>query len=129
MTRWTVVVLVVLVSCRHDTGDGSRVSAGDSAEATAAALADSLAVSGHGGVEIWFTHSRPATAPDGRTCVDRAIEVRRGTQRIPVPLLYTGEAPRIVNDSTARAILYTNCRAGDAYLVDLRNGRPTRERT
>ena len=66
-------------------------------------------------------HARPTAL----RCLDRAIEIRRGGKRIPVPLLYTGEAPRIVNDSTARAILYTGCRAGDAYLVDLRNGRPT----
>jgi hypothetical protein len=45
-----------------------------------------------------------------------------------VPLLYTHEAPTIVNDTTARAVLYTGCTPGDAYLVDLRSGRPTREK-
>ncbi len=39
-----------------------------------------------------------------------------------------GRRPSIVNDTTARAILYTGCVAGDAYLVDLRSGRPTREK-
>jgi hypothetical protein len=88
---------------------------------------DSLAVAGPG-VEIWFTLSRPTSSPDGTQCVDRAIELRRDGKRIPVPLLYTQEPPRIVNDTTARAVLYTGCVAGDAYLVDLRSGRPTREK-
>ena len=105
-------------------GSGDRASAADTAMSVVPA--DSLAVAG-AGVEIWFTLSRPGLAPDGSPCADRAIEIRRGDRRIPVPLLYTGEAPRIVNDSTARAILFTGCRAGDAYLVDLRTGRPRRE--
>ncbi len=88
---------------------------------------DSLAVTGPG-VEIWFTLSRGGKSPDGSPCTDRAIELRRDGKRIPVPLLYTQEAPSIVNDTTARAILYTGCVAGDAYLVDLRSGRPTREK-
>jgi len=110
-----------LVACR---AGGDRAAATDAA--VSMAPADSLAVAGRG-VEIWFTLSRPSLTPDGSPCTDRAIEIRRGGSRIPVPLLYTGEAPRIVNDSTARAILYTGCLAGNAYLVDLRSGRPTRE--
>ncbi len=77
---------------------------------------------------MWFTLARNATAPDGASCVDRALEIRRGGNRIPVPLLYTGTAPRLVNDSTMRARLSDRCRPGDAYLVDLRTGRPVRER-
>jgi hypothetical protein len=111
-----------LVACQP--GSGDRAATADTA--VSMVPADSLAVAGRG-VEIWFTLSRPGLAPDGSPCTDRAIELRRGGRRIPVPLLYTREAPRIVNDSTARAILYTGCRAGDAYLVDLRSGRPTRE--
>jgi hypothetical protein len=88
---------------------------------------ESLAVAGSG-VEIWFTFSRPGLAADGTPCVDRGIELRRDGKRIPVPLLYTHEAPTIVNDTTARAVLYTSCLPGDAYLVDLRTGRPTREK-
>jgi hypothetical protein len=95
--------------------------------AVSAAPKESLAVAGPG-VEIWFTFSRPGLAADGTPCVDRAIELRREGNRIPVPLLYTHEAPTIVNDTTARAVLYTGCLAGDAYLVDLRSGRPTREK-
>ena len=54
-------------------------------------------------------------------------EVKDG-RRVPVPLLYTGRAPEIVNDTTARAWLSDGCAPGDAYLVDLRTGRPVPDR-
>jgi hypothetical protein len=89
--------------------------------------ADSLVAAVPGGAEVWFTLARPDSG-DGRLCVDRAIEIRRGGKRVPVPLLYTGEIPEILNDTTLRARLSNGCRPGDAYLVDLRTGRPVRER-
>jgi hypothetical protein len=97
-------------------------------ESAAPGPRDSLVATAPGGVEVWFTLARTATAPDGAGCVDRALEIRRDGTRIPVPLLYTGTAPRLVNDSTMRARLSDRCRPGDAYLVDLRTGRPVRER-
>jgi hypothetical protein len=89
--------------------------------------ADSLVATAPGGAEVWYTLARPDSA-DGRHCVDRAIEIRRGGTRVPVPLLYTGASPEILNDTTLRARLSNGCRPGDAYLVDLRTGRPVRER-
>ena len=88
--------------------------------------ADSLVATAPGGTEIWFTLARPGKGDDGE-CVDRAIEIRRNGARVPVPLLYTGTAPEIVNDTTLRARLSNGCRPGDSYLVDLRTGRPVRE--
>jgi len=96
--------------------------------ARAPAPPDSLVATAPGGVEIWFTLSRQAKAADGAPCIDRTIEIRRGGTRIPVPLLYTGAVPELVNDSTIRARLSNLCVPGDAYLVDLRSGRPVRER-
>jgi hypothetical protein len=96
-------------------------------ESAAPAPSDSLVATAPGGVEVWFTLARNGTAPDGASCTDRALEIRRGGARIPVPLLYTGTAPRLVNDSTIRARLSDRCRPGDSYLVDLRTGRPVRE--
>lgn len=90
--------------------------------------ADSLALTAPGDVEVWYTLSRPGKGPDGLTCVDRTLEIRRGETRVPVPLLYTGSAPELVNDSTIRARLSEQCAPGDAYLVNLRTGRPVRER-
>jgi hypothetical protein len=95
---------------------------------TAPVLADTLVATAPGGVEIWFTLSREAVAADGTRCTDRTIEIRRGGSRVPVPLLYTGAVPELVNDSTIRARLSNQCVPGDAYLVDLRSGRPVRER-
>jgi hypothetical protein len=101
---------------------------GASADAAPAAPADSLVATAPGGVEIWFTLSREGKAADGAPCTDRTIEIRRDTTRIPVPLLYTGAAPEVVNDSTIRARLSNQCVPGDAYLVNLRTGRPVREK-
>jgi hypothetical protein len=107
---------------------GRRADAPPRQDSVPAAPRDSLVATAPGGVEVWFTLARHATAPDGTGCVDRALEIRRGGNRIPVPLLYTGATPRLVNDSTMRARLSEHCRPGDAYLVDLRTGRPVRER-
>jgi hypothetical protein len=94
--------------------------------AISAPPADSLVATARNGAEIWFTLSRSDSGDSGR-CTARAVEIRRGGTRTPVPLLYTGWAPEIVNDTTFRARLADHCRPGDAYLVDLRTGRPTRE--
>ena len=88
--------------------------------------ADSLALSAPGGVQVWFTLARADNAPDGKRCQERGLEIRRGSARIPVPLLYTGEAPRLINDTMVRARLWKSCTPGDSYLVDLRTGRPVR---
>jgi hypothetical protein len=90
---------------------------------------DSLVISSPPGVEVWFTLARSAKGLDGRQCQERGVEIRRAGTRIAVPLLYTGEPPELLNDSTIRARLWTNCRPGDAYLVDLRTGQPVREYT
>jgi hypothetical protein len=110
--------------CAERSSDSAAV-AGE--HASLPAPADSLVATAPGGAEVWFTLARPDTA-DGRQCVDRAIEIRRDGTRVPVPLLYTGETPEILNDTTLRARLSNDCRPGDAYLVDLRTGRPVRER-
>jgi hypothetical protein len=89
--------------------------------------ADSLVLTTPGGTEVWFTLARPATNADGRSCVERSLEIRQGGRRVKVPLLYTGSPPVLLNDSTMRAILWTHCRPGNAYLVNLRSGHPLRE--
>lgn len=94
---------------------------------TAPAPADSLVATVDDSTAIWFTLARRDSGEAG-TCTERAIEIRRGTGRTAVPLLYTGAAPEVVNDSTLRARLWNQCRPGDAYLVNLRTGQPTRER-
>lgn len=90
--------------------------------------ADTLVATARGGAEIWWTLARHDSA-DGRPCIERAVEIRRGAARIPVPLLYTTLAPEVLDDTTARARLSTHCLPGDGYLVDLRSGRPVKERS
>lgn len=117
------IVLAVLGGC----GTPDR-PATPPARAEAAAPADSLALTAPGGVEVWYTLARSGRAADGSLCVDRALEIRRGATRVPVPLLYTGTAPELVNDTTIRARLSNACTPSDSYLVSLTTGRPTRER-
>jgi hypothetical protein len=118
--------LMPVLACTTGGEEAGKPDAG--AEAPVSAPADSLVATAPDGAEIWFTLSRESKAADGRTCIDRTMEIRRGTSRIPVPLLYTGTAPELVNDSTVRARLSNQCVPGDAYLVNLRTGRPVRER-
>ena len=95
--------------------------------ASSRSLPDSLALAIPGGAEVWFTGSRTATDSAGQPCVERVMEIRRpdGT-RTPIPLLYTGAAPVLRNDSTIRARIWLNCRPGNTYDVNLRTGHPTR---
>jgi hypothetical protein len=80
------------------------------------------------GVEIWFTLARVGRSADGATCVERGLEIRRAGSRIQVPLLYTGSPPVLLDDSTMRAELWNHCRMVDTYRVDLRSGRPVRQK-
>jgi hypothetical protein len=107
---------------------GEKAAPAPSTAATDAAPPDSLVATAPGGVQVWFTLARRGKSPEGVPCIDRAIEIRRGETRVRVPLLYTGTRPELVNDSTLRARLSNQCQPGDAYLVDLRSGRPVRER-
>ena len=119
-------VLAPTLACNTRGADSPEQGAAEVARAPAPA--DSLVATAPGGVEVWFTLSREGKAADGTACTDRTMEIRRGGTRIQVPLLYTATAPELVNDSTIRARLSKLCVPGDAYLVDLRTGRPVRER-
>lgn len=123
MSRAWVLVAALGLGCGGT--DRTPPQAATSADSVPA---DSLVATAPGGVQVWFTLARRAKSPDGVPCVDRAIEIRRGDTRVQVPLLYTGTPPELVNDSTLRARLSNQCRPGAAYLVDLRSGRPVRER-
>lgn len=89
---------------------------------------DSPALTAPGGVEVWYTGTRPAADSTGATCVERVMEIRRGGRRIPIPLLYTGQVPRLVNDSTLEVPIWLHCRPGNVYRVSLTTGQPVRIR-
>ena len=114
---------IPLPACTAPAADRSSRSAADS---TPRAV-DSLVLTTPGGAQVWFTLARSATSAGGQACVERGLEIRSHGKRIPVPLLYTGAPPLLVNDSTLRAVLWTHCHPGDAYLVNLRSGQPVRE--
>ena len=112
-------------ACDRPSDDDAKTTG---ASARPPAPADSLVATAPGGVEIWFTLARSGKAADGASCTDRTMEIRRSGTRIPIPLLYTGSPPEIVNDTTLRARLSDKCVPGDTYLVNLRTGQPVRER-
>jgi hypothetical protein len=118
---WVGVVFAVATACGGaDPADGDR-------PASRSQPGDSLAVSTRTGVEIWYSLARTGTAADGSTCVERGLEIRRAGKRTQVPLLYTRDTPTLLDDSTMRAVLWTNCRPVAVYRVDLRTGRPMPE--
>ena len=80
-----------------------------------------------GGVEVWFGDERLSQDSAGTACTERTLEIRGPTGRRIVPLLYTLDTPTVLDDSTIRARLYTHCRPGPMYRVDLRTGLPTRK--
>ena len=89
---------------------------------------DSLVLTTGTGTEVWFTLVRPATSREGRRCVERGLEIRSQGKRTKVPLLYTGAAPELLNDTMMRAMLWSDCSPGVPYLVNLRTGQPVPER-
>lgn len=105
--------------------DRPQEPAGEAA-AAADVPADSLVLEGPGGVTVWFTDSRSATAPDGTACLERALQVRDDSTRRGVPLLYTREAPTMMGRDAIRAVLYNNCEPVAAYRVDFATISPKR---
>jgi hypothetical protein len=122
------LVTGVLLACGEREVKQETSSSDSTPSASAAKPRDSLVATAPGGIEIWFTLAREGQADDGSRCIDRTLEIRHGDKRVPVPLLYTASAPEVVNDSTIRARLSLRCKPGDAYLVDLKTGRPTRQK-
>jgi hypothetical protein len=89
--------------------------------------ADSLVLTTSTGMEVWFTLVRPATGRGGQQCIERGLEIRSQGKRTKVPLLYTGVAPELLNDTMMRATLWKDCTPGVPYLVNLRTGQPVPE--
>ncbi len=117
-----LILLVALTgACRAEERPRSQETA------ATPSVRDSLVATSEDGLEVWFTLTRVGRAADGTSCVERGLEIRRGDTRIQVPLLYTGAAPVLLDQSTMRAELWNHCRPVGTYLVDLRSGRPVRE--
>ncbi|HEY7682432.1 MAG TPA: hypothetical protein VH879_07285 [Gemmatimonadales bacterium] len=123
-SRWLWMLgLTVLVGCDREGRERASAAPADSAPPP-----DSLALRLASGVEVWFTGARPAVDAAGASCVERVMEIREGSRRTAIPLLYTGTPPRPLDDTTIEAAIWLNCRPGNVYRVDLRTGRPVRAR-
>ncbi len=109
------------ISGTTDSGDTPAVPV------AATLRSDSLALTAPGGVQVWYTMARNVVMADGRRCEHRALEIRHGSTRVAVPLLYTASPLELADDSTLRARLWTECDPGDLYLVNLTTGQPIRE--
>lgn len=94
------------------------------AKATPPVWRDSLALRAPGGVEVWYIGAREGKDSAGASCTERVMQIRRDGTATLIPLLYTGEAPTLANDSTLRTHLWLNCRPMRLYEVNLRTGRP-----
>jgi hypothetical protein len=119
---WGCILCLAVLACN---GEKQGPPAG---QKQIAAQSDSLVLATSGGAEVWFTLARPATGKNGRQCVERGLEIRSHGKRTRVPLLYTGAAPVLLNDTTMRAMLWKDCTPDVPYLVNLRTGQPVPER-
>ncbi len=125
--RATAVVLVTALAACGGAAETKSAASADSAPQPPKPprLPDSLALRAPDGTELWFTDARTAKSPaTGATCIERVMEIRRDSLRIPVPLLYTAERPVLVNDTLASAHIYLDCAPGNLYRINLRNGQP-----
>ncbi len=118
---------VALVSGACHSPPPARLTA-DSSTASPPRAPDSLLLTTPAGIQVWFTDARTDADSAGTACVERVLEIRRDGRRIPVPLLYTGTLPRLVNDSTIEAPIWLHCRPGNVYRVSLTTGHPVRVR-
>lgn len=121
--------LAMLGSCGKgspppDLSDGDTTAADGSAQFPS--LPDSLVLTAPSGITVWFTGARRATDSSGAPCLERGLVIVRDGSRTLVPLLMTRAAPTLVNDSTMRAHLSSQCVPVDTYEVNLTTGQPTR---
>jgi hypothetical protein len=103
-------------------------AAASSSASAASAPKDSLALRTFGGTELWFTLAREEQDSAGASCIERGLEIRNGAGKLPVPLLYTRDVPRLVNESTVSTRIWNRCAPGDEYRINLKTGQPFRAR-
>jgi hypothetical protein len=121
----TVFALLAALCSACDRGEPLPVN--QPAATPPQAPAAELALKTPTGAEVWFGDARESRDSAGTACVERTLEIRGPEGRRIVPLLYTLDTPTVLDDSTIRARLFTDCRPGPAYRVDLRTGLPTRK--
>lgn len=123
MTR-RLLPLVLVAAC----GARGEPAPGDlpAAEVGPPHLADSLVLTLKSGATVWLTDTRKAADASGTGCLERAVEIRRDTVRMKVPLLYTNSAPKAAGDSSFTAELFNNCKPTATYQVNVKDAQPHR---
>jgi hypothetical protein len=122
-----VIVAGTLPACGGEHGSKPAAApAAPPASVPPAASADALVLRTPGGTELWSTFAREGRDGTGAPCLEHALEIRSSARRIPIPLLYTRDIPRLVNDSTVSARVWNHCAPGDEYRINLRTGQPVR---
>lgn len=128
-TQLLGLLLLAAAGCARERPAAEVGTADSAATATAyPTLPDSLVLTAPNGVTVWFSSARIGTDSLGGQCMERGLVIVHGGVPTLVPLLMTGAAPTLVNDSTMRARIWLHCRPGNTYDVDLRTGTPTRIR-
>lgn len=115
-----LVLALLLAGCRQAPPPATRTPKASTA------AADTLVLTTPGGRAVWLAAGREAIDSAGRSCRERTIEIRDSATRVLVPLLYTGDIPVLINDSTIEARLWLHCTPGDPHRVNLRTGQPVR---
>ena len=121
--RVSALLLGLLLAC---TSREEHREAPDGMAGVAGPLRDTMVLRMPDSAEVWYTGSMLDSAADGTTCYERTVEIRRGTSRTPVPLLYTLGQLETVDDTTVRAALVRNCAKYETYLVNTKTAQPRR---
>jgi hypothetical protein len=122
-----VLPLLALLSLACDGGTPPASARTPTADSLAPQPTPQLVLRASGGSEVWFGDARESRDSAGAPCTERTLEIRGPAGRRIVPLLYTLDTPTVLDDSTIRARLYTDCRPGRFYRVNLRTGLPSRK--
>lgn len=128
MTRPALLCIAAggLLACQRE-APPPEDAAPPAAPAAAPTPAAELVLTTSSGTELWFGDARESRDSAGTPCVERTLEIRGPAGRRIVPLLYTLDTPTVLDDSTVHARLFTDCRPGPVYRVDLRTGLPRRK--
>ncbi|HEU5218047.1 MAG TPA: hypothetical protein VFU23_05275 [Gemmatimonadales bacterium] len=124
LRRSGAMIALVLAACgaRGEPAPGSLPEADQGPPQ----MADTLVLSLPGGAAVWLAEGRRARDSAGTPCVERSVEIRRDSVKLKVPLLFTGSIPTMLDDTTIRAELFSNCRPSGVYKVGVRDGLPHR---
>jgi hypothetical protein len=120
--RNLLILSVLLIACRPKLDQGGEPT---NVPPAVVGTADSLVLMLPDSTEVWLVKGREGIGADGSTCLERGVQLRKGERRDLVPLLYTREAPRLL-DGRLTATLSNRCADVATYTIDVTTAQPTR---